>query len=194
MAVCTQCSSGTLLCGMQMYSWHERSREHIEWAYEKVVNHSLKMRKKAGFRPSRLKRGERVNFEIEPTWWQRFLDIRDKSQTKATFARQFTGILVAAIWLYAAAPVYQAPLMILTLYCIWRWQHKRRLRSPEGPFMFDSAVLGAVFTTALAMAASWLAANVLTQTLPWFEMGIEPEQVIWFMFAIFTGLLNIFVK
>ena len=50
-----------LVCGVQTYKAHERSRESIEMAFDTILQEKMKVRHKQGFRPP--KRGRKTDLE-----------------------------------------------------------------------------------------------------------------------------------
>lgn len=179
---------------VQEYAEHERSREHVEAAYEKIVSQSFKARQKKGYRPGRGKRGDRVAFEIPPSRLQRLLSCVERGTTLASFARDYLVYIVLGIWNMMSFPLNSAPLLIMCGWAVFKLTRKRQIRNPEGPYFGESPVFGAVFQTALSLLAAFVIAQWVAPVLPWHEAGLIDVQGQQLLQALFLGLLNIFLK
>jgi hypothetical protein len=179
---------------IQEYREHEASREKVELAYERIVNESFRMRKRKGYRPSRGKRGEKVAFELPPTWSERVLDLVDKGVTAADAARDMLIFTALGVWAAFAFPINAAPTMFTLLFAVFRTTNKRTRRNPEGPFFGGSAVFGAVFTNLLFMFITFVLGNLISVSLPVHELNVLPQQVSPFISTFLLGPFNIWIR
>jgi Protein CHAPERONE-LIKE PROTEIN OF POR1-like len=178
----------------QEYREHEASREHIELAYESIVNQSFRARRKRGFRPSRGKRGERVRYEVPPGIWGRVKDLIDPSVTLASASRDLVMYAAVGLWSALTIPVNEAALIITFGYAVFRTTNKRKIRNPEGPYFGDSPVFGAVALNVVCMLAAINAATQTAALVPFWMWNINPARASAFLSAAFMCPLNMFLK
>ena len=181
---------------MQEYAEHEKSREHVELAYERIVSSSFRARQKKGYRPGRGKRGERSSYEVPPTLLQKLITRRiDRGNTLATIARDMAVWVVLGVWLAASHPFEGAPNILCGGFAIFRLTKKRTLRNPDGPWFGNSPVFGALFQTAICwVLALAFISTPIARYLPWHELGLIDVRVQKFVFAVSLGLFNIFLR
>ena len=178
----------------QEYRNHEASREHVELAYERIMSQSFLSRQKKGFRAGRGKRGERVKYEIPPTFVEKVKDLFDASVTMATFARDMVAFVVFGAWSAGSFPLNNAPTILLSIWVTFRTVQKRTLRNPDGPYFANSPVFGAVLLTVVCMFISYVVSGAIAGVLPWHELGWPAMRVGPFFFGLLMGPLNIYLK
>lgn len=179
---------------MQMYQGHERSREHIELAFERIMRLSFQSRQKKGFRAGRGKRGERARHEEAPTAASRLRALLDPSVTVAVAVRECVSFVAIGLWSAFTAPVNTAAVLVAFGYATFRSTSRRKIRNPDGPYFGDSPVFGAVLKVVLCMLAANLIGGALAVALPWPRYGVLPDQVTAFCLVAFLGPLNLMFK
>lgn len=189
-----QCVRSPHCSGLQEYREHEASREHVELAYERIVNESFKARQRKGYRPGRGKRGEREAYELPPTILERFTGMLDKGVTAADAAKDMVVYIALALWAGFAYPLNAAPTMLLFVYAVFRTTKKRTRRKPDGPYFGGSAVFGAVLANLVFMFLAFSTAGVIANALPWWRIDLTTPQVAIFFSSVLTGPLNIWFR
>jgi Protein CHAPERONE-LIKE PROTEIN OF POR1-like len=179
---------------LQEYREHEASREHIELAYEQIVNQSFRARRKQGFRPSRGKRGERTRYEVPPGILGKIKGLVDPSVTLASAARDLFMFCAIALWSAATIGRNNASLVIAFGYAVFRTMTKRKIRNPDGPYFGDSPVFGALVLNVACMVVAMVAANQISAVVPFWMWNINPDRASAFLFIVFLCPLNMFLK
>ena len=179
---------------MQEYRAHEASREHVELAYERIVNESFKARQRKGYRPGRGKRGERTAYEMPPTLVERFTRLVDMGVTAADAAKNMVVYTALALWGGFAYPLNAAPTMLLFAFAVFRTTQKRTRRKPDGPFFGGSAVFGSVLANALFMFLAYSAGAVIANAFPWWRVDLNTPQVAVFFASVLVGPMNIWFR
>lgn len=177
-----------------MYHGHERSREHIELAFERIMRQSFQSRQKKGFRAGRGKRGERTRVEEAPTAASRLRGLFDPSITAAVAVRECVAFAAIGLWSAFTAPVNTAAVLVAFGYAAFRSTSRRKIRNPDGPYFGDSPVFGAVLKVVLCMLTANLLGGGLAVMFPWARYGILPDQVTAFCLVAFLGPLNLVLK
>lgn len=180
---------------MQEYHEHERSREHIEAAFERIVSQSFRERQKKGFRPSRLRSGKAPPPPPPPpTVLSRLKNLLDPSMTLSNAARDTLMFAALALWSAFTVPVNTASTLVAFGYATYRSTTARKIRNPEGPYFGDSPVFGAVLKVVLLFVTTNCIAGAVSAVVPWPSFGVDPEQANAFMVLALLGPLNVALR
>lgn len=180
---------------LQEYQEHERSREHVEAAFERIVSQSFQERQKKGFRPARLRSGKAPPPPPPPpTVFSRLKSLLDPSVTLASAARDTLMFTALALWSGFTVPVNTAATLVAFGYATFRTTMARKIRNPDGPYFGDSPVFGAVLKVVLLFVATNCIAGGVSAVVPWPSFGIEPEQANAFMVLALLGPLNVALR
>ena len=85
------------------------------------------------------------------------------------------------------------PLASTFVYCVYQFQQKRVRRDPEGPFIFNSPLLGAVLSTLCCLTVA-CGAMALTAAPLAAVIGQSARQVGAFVTICVIGVLGIWLK
>lgn len=85
------------------------------------------------------------------------------------------------------------PLASTFVYCVYQFQQKRVRRDPEGPFLFNNPLAGAVVSTALCLGVACGVMSLLAAPLS-VVIGQSARQVGAFITIVVMGVLGVYLK
>lgn len=176
----------------QQYKWHEPSRESIELAFDTIIQEKLKVRHKFGFRPPRGGRRGDIDGAPRKTLWRRFQELFDPTVTTRTFIREGIFYLLFAVWALGGADV-SFPLACTFAYSVYKFQDKRVKANPEGPFLFNNPIVGALLTTLVNLAVGSLVAAAITTPLRAL-LDVKLQQTTACITVFVMGVFGVWVK
>lgn len=181
---------------VDQYRWHEASRESIELAYEKILNEKMRVRHRLGFRPP--KRGKKTDVEgdVPPeTVWERVKGAMEPSIAMVTVVNEGVIYLALAIWAAiqssAADPIL--PMGLALGYSTYKLFQKRNSRNPDGPYLGNSPIFGALLQSITACMVGAMVGWVVSTYVP-FPPFINPAAVAVALIPAACGVLAICFK
>ncbi|KAI8473931.1 MAG: hypothetical protein J3K34DRAFT_409697 [Monoraphidium minutum] len=165
----------------ERYKWDEPSREAIEAAFDTLLQTHYKQRQTTGFQPAGLRGARSARARAHPT-----------RLTTRTIINEGAVFGAFALWvLFSSDPSF--PLASTLVYCVYQFQAKRVKRDPDGPFILNNPLLGAVLSTlcclGIACGVMALAAAPLAVV-----MGQSARQVGAFVTIVVMGVLGVWLK
>ncbi len=156
------------------------------------MQEKMKVRHKKGFSPPRTgRRGEAIpERQISPL--QRFLSLFDPTVTMRTIINEGAVFGAFAFWVLFSAD-QSFPLAATLVYSVYQFQNKRIKRNPEGPFFGGNPMVGAVFSTLVALALGCAVMTVLTVPLTSL-LSKSAQSVQAFIVITVMGVTGIYLK
>lgn len=175
------------------YRWHEPSREAIELAFDSIMQEKLKQRNKSGFRAGSNGKGRRAEpSNVNPSLSRKISNLFDPTVTFRTLINEGLVFVGLALWaLYSTDQSFS--LAGAFAYSVYKLQSKRLKTNPEGPFLGNNPMIGALITTlgslALGCGIMALAAAPLGNMV---EGSLR--QLGGFVVIITMGVLSVYLK
>eukprot|EP00873_Tetraselmis_striata_P018852 jgi/Tetstr1/439116/TSEL_002981.t1 len=181
---------------VDQYRWHEQSRESIELAFEKILNEKMRVRHRLGFRPP--KRGRKTDAEGDAppeTLVDRVKDMLEPSVPVVTLVNEGAIYLALAVWAAiqsgAADPIL--PMGLALGYSTYKVFQKRNSRNPDGPYLGNSPIFGALLQSITGAFLGAVAGWVVSTYVP-FPAMINPAAVAVALIPAMCGVLAICFK
>lgn len=176
----------------QQYKWHEPSRESIELAFDGIIQEKLKARHKFGFRPPRMGRRGGPDGAPRKSLVRQFQNLFDPTVTFRTLIREGLFYFLFALWAAGGADV-SFPLACTFAYSVYKFQDKRVKNNPEGPFLMNNPIVGALLVTLTNLAVGTLGAAAVTLPLKT-VLDVKLQQVSACITVLVMGVLGVMLK
>eukprot|EP01023_Acetabularia_acetabulum_P048703 TRINITY_DN5160_c0_g2_i2.p4 TRINITY_DN5160_c0_g2~~TRINITY_DN5160_c0_g2_i2.p4 ORF type:complete len:291 (+),score=61.38 TRINITY_DN5160_c0_g2_i2:47-919(+) len=175
------------------YKQEERSREKIEWAFDKILSQKYSDRHKLGFRPPR--RGKRGEAQGQPKQniLEKFKNLLEPDVPTSTLINEGVIYFVLAAWAAIQVKDPTLPLLGGFIYCTYKVFQKRQQRNPDGPFLGGSPFFGALGAAMLSLVIGGLfIGGLIPAIIP--RAMLPPLSAVNFFLVSCLGVVAIFFK
>lgn len=180
----------------ERYKWDEPSREAIEGAFDTLLQRHYKQRQQFGFSPPGLKGARGAGgggaAAAAPSLLARVKALFDPTVTTRTIINEGAVFGAFALWVLFSSD-QSFPLASTFIYSVYQFQQKRVKRDPEGPFLFNNPMFGAVFATLCTLAIGCGVMTLCAAPLAT-VLGQTARQVGAFVTIAVMGVLGIYLK
>lgn len=162
-----------------------------------MLEECIQKRKKYGFQPVKLaKRGGPVAEPPRQSIFQKVRNVFETSVPLTTIVNDGVIFLLMSFW--AAGTQYATsdptgPFVVALGFSVWRLFDKRQKRNPDGPYLGDSPIWGALITTIVAFILASVVSDLVIPLFPW-KQGFPFDALGSGIVILTIGLTAIFVK